>query len=318
MQHKTIKSASPYAIMIQAKPDNNGAHSHPMSGHRGDRRRYPEVSMEGETSFSTPDHQDMKPPTKKPRLLPPYIVTPCRPTPTTRIASYISVEQEIEQHRTWQNNAVENLCRYIVHENQFIHGFYVRRKNIRIWADRAGVDVDLPYLSRAARTAESVRVFTHILDLVVEIFLRPLRLRMKHLLMETNELKHITKNLWNHPMLDGYASWADGMVKETLDAGGVGEELAGLREDYEELVQKNVFKAIEYCAEDARINGLIRRVRRWCGHSVANDEVKEKVLRSIQRCYCTASQKQQMKARARPATFSPSVYAKWDSSYYYL
>ena len=278
--------------------------------------------MEGETSLSTPDHQDMKPPTKKPRLLPPYIVTPCRPTPTTRIASYISVEQEIEQHRTWQNNAVENLCRYIVHENQFIHGFYVRRKNIRIWADRAGVDVDLPYLSRAARTAESVRVFTHILDLVVEIFLRPLRLRMKHLLMETNELKHITKNLWNHPMLDGYASWADGMVKETLDA-GVRQELAGLREDYEELVRRNV-KTKQEWVENYLVSGVIGEVRsnwRRCGFNfgqVVSDEVKHRVLRSIQQLFWTERQKQQMKARARPAIFSPSIFAKWDSSYFYL
>ena len=316
MQHKTIKSVSPYAIMIQEKPDNNGTHSHPMSGHRGDRRRYPEVAMEGETSFSTPDHQDMKPPTKKPRLLHPVVLTPYRPTPTTRLASFISMEQDIEQHRTWQNNAVENLCRFILEQKHVINGYFYRR----FPSDRTYEELnrEKEYFIRAARTAETDRVFGYMSRLVVEIFLRPLRLRMKHLLMETNELKHITKNLWNHPMLDGYASWADGMVKESLDAGGVREELAGLREDYEELVQKNVFKAIEYCAEDARINGLIRRVRRWCGHSVANDEVKEKVLRSIQRCYCTARQKQQMKDRARPAIFSPSVYAKWDSSYYFL
>ena len=308
--------------------DKKTIHSKSGSEHRDVddrplRRRYPEVAMEGGTPFSTPDHQDMKPPTKKARLLPPYIVTPSRPAASVRLASFISVEQEIEQHRTWQNNAVENLCRYIVHENQFIHGFYVRRKNIRLWADRAGVDVDLPYLSRAARTAESVRVFTHILDLVVEIFLRPLRLRMKHLLMETNELKHITKNLWNHPMLDGYASWADGMVKEALDAGGVRQELAGLKQDYKEIARSILWMRKESYGEDIRINFLISEVRgevtRCCrsesdGHPVVNDEVKQRVLRCIQQLYCTKRQEEQF----RVSWEGPCRYFKWDPTYFYL
>ena len=299
--------------------DKKTIHSKAVSGNRDDgplRRQYPEV-MEGETSLSTPDHQDMKPPNKKPRLLPPYIVTPSRPSPTTRLASYVSMEQEIEKHRTWQNNAVENLCLFIVENyDHVIRGYYQRRYP----SDRSYEECtrDKESLISAARTAETDHVFGHIRCLVLEIFLNPLRLRMKHLVMETNELKHITKNLWNHPMLDGYASWADALVKETLDA-GVRQELAGLQQDYEELMQSILFKTKENCGEDIRINGLIRFIGRSIasesiGHLAFNDEVKEKVLRCIQQLYCTARQKEQM----RRGWEGPCPYAKWDPTYFYL
>ena len=305
--------------------DKKTIHSKAVSGHREDRpprRRYPEVSMEGETSFSTPDLQDMKPPTTKPRLLDPNVVTPGRPAASLRLASSVTVEQEIEQHRIGQNHSVDHLCRYIVENyDRVINGYYQRR----FPSDRTHEECarDMESLVRAARTAETDRVFGCMSRLVVEIFLRPLRLRMKHLLMETNELKHITKNLWNHPMLDGYASWADGMVKEALDAGGVRQELAGLKQDYKEIARSILWMRKESYGEDIRINFLISEVRgevtRCCrsesdGHPVVNDEVKQRVLRCIQQLYCTKRQEEQF----RVSWEGPCRYFKWDPTYFYL
>ena len=304
--------------MINAKPTTDAILSQPLSGHMDNRpprrRYYPEI-MEEEIPFSATD-QDMnlsipqQPPAKKPRLLDPIVVTPVRPSVTKRLASSLTIEAEIEQHRKWQTNAVKDLCLFILEHESLVNRYHAHCRN-----ELNGRRFNTVPMS-ASGLAEVHRVFTHASDLATEIFIRPTQLRRKHLLAESRELKHITKNLWNHPVLDGYAFWAKATIEESMDGGGIRQAVDDLEHDHQELAVRKDFNT-HHCKPDLRAIGLFTDVQNhWQVTPSFDDKIKERLLQFIQMMWRTNRQRKEQLSRSVETSFDRTLH--WDPSYFYL